>query len=753
MFDPGDKKGIRPGGSLLSVRAYQPSAGRRGVATGEATARRAGNDSTPLGGTIFSSRTLKSAAVQPRRTVRDEVSDDAPPAAPAYANDPDPDEWKPLIDPARMLSAIWRARYFIAMMTIAGGVLGAAFALSIPKLYYSTAELQVDPRSLKLVDREITSSDLPFDATLAVVESQMRIMISRTVLNDVIDKLDLDTDPEFNGTQPPRGVIGFALDLLSIGADISPAELRTHALETLWSRLNIARDEKSFIVTVTAGSEDPQKAADIANAITGAYIDFREKMQAGTANMASGELSSRLGELGDKVRESERTVEDFKAENDLIDAQGRLIGDEELLRLNDQLAGARASTIALNARAASASKLTAEDVLLGALPEQVNSSILADLRSQYAGLKQQHDALAIKLGPRHPDLQILTAQIDSAREGIAAEVRRINAAIQIDLKRAVQTEQDLAARLAQVKARQSASKGDLVRLRELERQAAADRAVYEAYLLRARETGEQGNINTANITVISEAQPPLDPIGTSRKLVAAAGLIAGFLAGVAMSVLFDVVQSLRGRGPRPVAPSPSPEMPPTGGGHQWYRRRNPDAAAPYPEHETAPSPDRFGGRFARALAGTRAAMETAPDDNESGEQAQSAQPTQPAAATAPSAPPQPLAMPQAPQMPAPPPYHGMPPYYPAAYAPPPFYAAPPMAMPVPQPVFVQAPQPYPYPYPQPAPAAQPAAAPQPAPPVDTPASDDDRRFEQLRAELGDMRRTVADIARTRRRRA
>ena len=349
MFDTGDSKGARPGGSLLSVRAYQPSAGRRGSTAGASAPRRAGNDSAPAGGTIFSSETLKSAAARPNRATREE--DPAPRfrgEEPVYAEYRDPDEWRPLIDPARVLSAIWRARYFIAMMTVIGGLLGAAIALSIPKLYYSTAELQVDPRSLKLVDRELTSSDLPFDATLAVVESQMRIMISRTVLNDVIDRLDLDTDPEFNGTQPPRGVIGFVLDLMSIGADTSPAELRTHALETLWSRLNIARDEKSFIVTVTAGSEDPQKAADIANAITGSYIVFREKMQAGTANTASGELSSRLGELGDKVRESERAVEDFKAENDLLDAQGRLIGDEELLRLNDQLAGARANTIALS---------------------------------------------------------------------------------------------------------------------------------------------------------------------------------------------------------------------------------------------------------------------------------------------------------------------------------------------------------------------------------------------------------------------
>ncbi len=71
-----------------------------------------------------------------------------------------------------------------------------------------------------------------------------------------------------------------------------------------------------------------------------------------------------------------------------------------------------------------------------------------------------------------------------------------------------------------------------MKLRELEREATARRSVYEAFLLRSRETNEQEGLNTANVRVLSEARPPLDPAGTSRKLFVIAGLIAGFLAGL-----------------------------------------------------------------------------------------------------------------------------------------------------------------------------------------------------------------------------
>lgn len=741
MFDAGDNGGTRRGGSLLSVRAYQPGGSRGSGAENDKGPLRAGNDSAPLGGTLMASRSggrkTSPAAGDAGRMAHGGTR---PRAGPPRNGGDDSDEWRPLIDPAQLLSTVWRARYLIAATTLAGGIAAALVALSIPKLYYSSAELLIDPRDLKLVERELTPSNIPFDATLAIVENQMRIMTSRAVTSKVIEQMGLDADPEFNGTEPPRGVIGFIGELFALGGDSDPAVLRVRAMETLWDRLSVDRAEKSFVVNVTAASQDPQKAADIANRVTSSYIAFQEKLQAGTANTASGELSSRLGELGDKVRESERAVEKFRAENDLLDAQGRLIGDEELLRLNDQLSGARAGTIALNARAASVSRLTADDVVSGTLPEQVNSTILADLRGQHAALKQQRDALAIKLGPRHPDRLALDSQIESARQEIVAEVRRINSSIQVELKRAVQTEQDLAARLAQVKARQSASKGDLVRLRELERQAAADRAIYEAYLLRARETGEQSNISTANISVISDAEPALEPQGMSRKLITAGGLAAGFAAGILLALLMAMIRSLGGApsSPAPSSPPPPPAgprgTPPRDRGHQWYRRRNPDTATPYVERP-APPPERPGGHVARLAAMVKSLQESiaARKANRSTSRDDIA-PEPPAPSPAPAAH-------QAPPLPQGAPAHPLP----AAYGPMAQPAYPqPIAMAMPQPVYMTQPPLYPYPYSAPAPQG---AMPQ-HPPV---TSETDRRIDDLRATLEDMRLAVSDIARARRR--
>src|SRR5690606_28516455 len=102
-----------------------------------------------------------------------------------------------------------------------------------------------------------------------------------------------------------------------------------------------------------------------------------------------------------------------------------------------------------------------------------------------------------------------------------------------------------AARLARLKTEKGNLENEQVELRELEREAAARRAVYEAFLIRARETGQQQSLNTANISIISEAYPPLLPSGASRASIAIAGMLLGLLAGIGIGAARGAVQSFR----------------------------------------------------------------------------------------------------------------------------------------------------------------------------------------------------------------
>jgi uncharacterized protein involved in exopolysaccharide biosynthesis len=467
---------------------------------------------------------------------------------PIAARDVPDEHWKPLIDPGKVVAGIARSKWIIVGTTILGAVLGVMIALSTPKKYEATVELLVDPRDLNLVERDITQSGLSNEATLAIIENQVRILTSGTVLTKVVDRLNLASDPEFNGEGSDGGIGGFLSNIRSLlsRSDGDGGDRRhTLAVQNLSEALSVERGGKTFVIMISAVTKDGEKSALIANTMTDVFLQTYGQIHSNTAGRAEEELTSRLDQLRDGVEAAERKVETFKAENDIIDAQGRLITDDEIVKLNEQLSVARARTLELNARAASTRSVNIDAVLGGTLPEELTSPTIQELRAQYSSLKSDADRMAVRLGPRHPERMAIEAQLAGARDMINSELRRIVSSTQTELKRAVQLEQELASRLAQLKVRQGDLSNELVTLRELEREATAKRAVYEAFLLRARETGEQKDINTANMSVISKAWPPLNANPPSRSTMALTGLMLGFIAGVGFGGMRGAYESLR----------------------------------------------------------------------------------------------------------------------------------------------------------------------------------------------------------------
>jgi uncharacterized protein involved in exopolysaccharide biosynthesis len=102
------------------------------------------------------------------------------------------------------------------------------------------------------------------------------------------------------------------------------------ALNELKRRVKVKRAERTYVVEVDVTSRDPQKAVRIANAVTQAYLEEQTKVRADAARQVSQSLSARLKELKDSLRDSEEKVEAFKARNNIVNANGQLISEQQL---------------------------------------------------------------------------------------------------------------------------------------------------------------------------------------------------------------------------------------------------------------------------------------------------------------------------------------------------------------------------------------------------------------------------------------
>ncbi|RYE32620.1 MAG: hypothetical protein EOP23_11795 [Hyphomicrobiales bacterium] len=502
-----------------------------------------------------------------------------------------------LADPVWIVGTLWARRGLILLMALLGLALAIVAGLLMTPKYVSTAQLFIDPRDLRVLQNDVSPNTVGSDPTsiTGYLESQARVIASDSIKSRVVERLNLDRDPDFGGASA-----GFLARLM--GADTGPSPKATlYALAALDRTVAVRRGERTFVIDISATAQDPDKAAKIANALAEAYLEDQTAVRSEAAQRATTALTGRLEELRNRLRIAEEKAEKYKEANNIVGVGGRSLSEEQLSLNNTQLVAARTRATEAKAKYDQITATRATNIEAGAIPEAVASNTMTALRAQLGAALAKEADLVSSLGARHPALASSQSQVRDARRQIADELSRIARAAKAEYDRAVESERQLARRVDQLTAGQYAAGRASVQLRELEREVESSRAIYDAFLRRARETGELGGIDTTNARIISPAMPPLEKSGMSRRTLAMLGAFGGGGAGMLLALglaLFAV--------PRPpVSSDPRPRKP--------FWRRAPRAVAteaapeerPLPAAPPPPSPSPrqpFWRRARRAVA-------------------------------------------------------------------------------------------------------------------------------------------------------
>ncbi|MGF3023462.1 GumC family protein [Methylobacterium aquaticum] len=433
------------------------------------------------------------------------------------------DPW--FLDPREILRTM-RLRWFAVLVPVLLCLgLAAAWMHLNPPQYAASTQILIDPRGLQVVKDGLTPPDQASDASLLLVDSQLRVLTSDDVLGRVVDRFDLTQDPEFRGRETLIGALK-ALVARFAGRTESPAEPRLTALRILRDRVGGRRLERSFVLELGVTSEDREKAARLASGIAETYLARDAAIRSETTRRAGEAIEGRLAELREALRQAEDKAQAFRAKRNLVGTRSQLVSEQQLTQLSEQLGAARAKALEAGSR-----MRQVESVLAGGRFDSANEIVtnptITALRGQLAGVERLRADAEETLGKRHPSYQAAVVQEKALRGAIEAEIRRIAAASRNDFEAAQASAKILASTLERRKTEALKVGDDFVQLRELERQVEASRAVYEAFLVRARELQEQQRLDTSASRIISVASPPEKRIGPPMPVVVVAALMAG----------------------------------------------------------------------------------------------------------------------------------------------------------------------------------------------------------------------------------
>jgi uncharacterized protein involved in exopolysaccharide biosynthesis len=436
--------------------------------------------------------------------------------------------------------AVWRRKWLIAGLAAAFGGLTAAYSASLPNRYQSTAQLLVDPRDLRVIGNDVSPNNLNSDSIAAYIESQTRIFTSTDTLRKIVDREALTRDSDYTST---NSVLARLLPART------PGDQTLAVMEQLRRNLWVRRGEKTFIIDVSVIASTPEKSARLTNAFANAFLEDQSAARADQSRRTSQSLTSRLSELRDRVRASEDKVETYKAQKNIVGASGKLVTEEQLAQLNSQLAFARSRVADARSKLEQADSVRGQAAERGAIPEAVNSQTLGILRQQLGEAQRRAASLQTSLGPQHPDILSAQNTLRDAQRAVGEEIGRIRQAARADFDRAVANERGLVQQVEQLKRETLSTSRDTVELRELERELESNRAIYQAFLTRARETRELEGVDTTNIRVITTAVPPLERVGPQRRLMVVGAAFGGAALGILLAVLGELLRWLKSRRP------------------------------------------------------------------------------------------------------------------------------------------------------------------------------------------------------------
>jgi polysaccharide biosynthesis transport protein len=438
------------------------------------------------------------------------------PAQPLAANaNDDPQLIKGSLTVASVAAFVRRNGMKIISLALILFTLGFFVLSIIPVRYAATALVVVDPREQRVTAEQDVLPGIGQDS--AALQSLIEIAKSDGFLRPLIEQLKVADDDEIaNGEK-----------------DIS------RLLDKFRSRLDISRRGLTYVIAMTFVSKNPELAARYANAVAEAFVASLAQVHTEATDDAAGFLNSRLKTLSDRLRASEDAVAAFKADHRIVNA-GRESTTRQLrvTELSQQVSAAR-----LRAEEAKNRYEQAQRDLKANVdgPSGSRTDLLNLLRAQRTQLNDQIAQKRAVLGDRHPDLVISVNQLNELNRQIEIERRRTIDSAKSDYQTVLDQQKSLESQLKSLEGDMLVDGQGAVKLQELQRDADANRNIYEQFLSRFRTTSEQRLLQTSQAKVVSPATAPTRPTRPPLALILAALAIGALLSSAAIITLLEAV--------------------------------------------------------------------------------------------------------------------------------------------------------------------------------------------------------------------
>jgi uncharacterized protein involved in exopolysaccharide biosynthesis len=367
-------------------------------------------------------------------------------------------------------------------------------------------------------------------ASTEVVRTQLEVIKSRRVIDRVVRKLNLASDPEFVADLPNTGD---RMD--AIGEEVA-------------QRLSAENDGRSFAIKIGFQARSASKASRIADAFAAEYLAEQREQKQRTSDAGVAGLQDRLDRLRQEVFAAEQAAEGFRRSNGLISLAGVADGSGDdgggglspTGRELSEVARQKAQVSTQRAQADARAREALRDRRGGrGTPEVLSSSSVSNLVAQEADLARREAELAERYNPGHPLLDQIQQQRASVQNAIIREIGNVQASVRSQAQAARLAEAQTESNATRLRSEVDREISATVRYRQLLREAEVRRTVYEEFAQQVGRLAQRASVQVPDAVLVAGAPIPLEPVSPNPIVLIALGMIAGAALGTAIGLLLS----------------------------------------------------------------------------------------------------------------------------------------------------------------------------------------------------------------------
>lgn len=454
-----------------------------------------------------------------------------------------------------------QARRHIRLLAAAGLVCGALAGMSkfvLPTTYKASAQILIDPQEFRSFDADAPTTTLEANSAINYVESQMGVIGSERVLLRVIRDQGLvnAAAPQPEGEpQPESADARRARDLAE-----------NKVLLGLQKTVAITRAERSFLVNITVSDKNPERAADLANAVVKAYGEVNAVDRMASARRLAADLNARVDNLRQQLGASETKLLNFKIEHNLVGLNDKAIAERRISEAADALTAAENREAQARTRLKQLETAPSDIGAVAAFGPDPESRQLQVLIEGRAAARGELEQLQSSLGDLHPAVVAGKARLREFDRRISQSLAGLRRSAKSQLAEAQAQATAMNKKLADLAAETTRAREFEAPLHEMESDIEAKRKALTVLQTRWHDADDMSRREAPNFRIISPARAPNTQGKTMGAVMwtIAGGVIGSALAlgGLALASMFETAKEAETGETQPPGPkSPAPQPP------------------------------------------------------------------------------------------------------------------------------------------------------------------------------------------------